>query len=169
MATSVIAIPFAPQRCGELMEILLDAVLRGSRNPWLQMAAVAELFGIIGMGIPGSGESEGLEARIGRIADEDPAGMLGREQIARKLGLTTRALAHRFQKETGQPLALWLRRRRVERARSLLSQGRTAASVADSLGFANPFHFSRVFKRMTGQSPSEVRAQGFQDRLHSEV
>lgn len=46
---------------------------------------------------------------------------------------------------------------RMREARRLLLEGCRVSTVADRLGFANPFHFSRRFKRFYGVAPSEAR------------
>ena len=46
---------------------------------------------------------------------------------------------------------------RMREARRLLREGCRVSTVADRLGFANPFHFSRRFKRFYGVAPSEAR------------
>ncbi|MEK7413490.1 MAG: AraC family transcriptional regulator [Planctomycetota bacterium] len=48
---------------------------------------------------------------------------------------------------------------RVERAKTLLAtSGLTVAEVATRSGFASPFHFSRVFRRLAGVTPSHWKA-----------
>jgi AraC-like DNA-binding protein len=47
-----------------------------------------------------------------------------------------------------------------EARRLLLAGGHRVADVAERLGFADPFHFSRRFKAFYGVSPSEVRPEG---------
>ncbi len=48
----------------------------------------------------------------------------------------------------------------LEARRLLLYSDRLAASIALQLGFEDPSFFSRFFRRETGLSPSELRAQG---------
>jgi AraC-like DNA-binding protein len=49
---------------------------------------------------------------------------------------------------------------KMREARRMLSGGRLrVADVADRLGFANPFHFSRRFKGFYGIAPSQVRTR----------
>ena len=47
-----------------------------------------------------------------------------------------------------------LLRRRLLHARALLQRGCGVAACADRLGFANPFHFSRCYRRVFGHPPS---------------
>ncbi|MDD6100118.1 MAG: helix-turn-helix domain-containing protein [bacterium] len=43
----------------------------------------------------------------------------------------------------------------LQKAKSLLSAGKTITEVAYDLGFAYPQHLSRLFKKKEGLSPSE--------------
>lgn len=80
-------------------------------------------------------------------------------EIARQLQLSTRQLDFRFRAATGEPIGRWLRRRRIESAAGLLAQGLSVSATSAMLGYANPFHFSRVFKEIVGMSPSTYRLQ----------
>lgn len=51
---------------------------------------------------------------------------------------------------------LWTLRTR-EAARLLLETGLTASEIAYRTGFANPYHFSRVFKQFQKESPGRFR------------
>ena len=43
----------------------------------------------------------------------------------------------------------------IDQAKTFLMKGLSVGEVADLLGFGYPHHFSRLFKKMTGLSPSE--------------
>ena len=43
----------------------------------------------------------------------------------------------------------------IDQAKSLLMKGLSVGEVADLLGFEYPHHFSRLFKKMTGKTPTE--------------
>jgi AraC family transcriptional regulator of arabinose operon len=52
-----------------------------------------------------------------------------------------------------------LRRARVEEARRLLAAGDLSIKqVAIACGFASPYHFSKVFRRIDGLPPSQYQA-----------
>jgi AraC-like DNA-binding protein len=65
-----------------------------------------------------------------------------------------------FQTIYKMPPALWIREKRLAKAKELLDN--TALPVADicyATGFENPAHFSRLFKDFFGYSPSMTRNQ----------
>jgi AraC family transcriptional activator of tynA and feaB len=78
--------------------------------------------------------------------------------IAAAHSVSVRTLHRAFQTET-LTLAELLRVRRLERACDLLGDPlHSVSSVSARLHFANPSHFSRVFTRHYGLSPSEYRS-----------
>ena len=63
-----------------------------------------------------------------------------------------------FKKTFGMSPMQWVRRERINRACRLLADSRrNIAEVAEATGFANPYHFSRVFTSITGQTPGAFR------------
>lgn len=81
--------------------------------------------------------------------------------MARRAGMGETAFRAAFHRLTGRPPRDWLEQRRFERARHLLlSTDRPIARVAAACGYDDPFHFSRVCKRLTGLSPRRLRTQG---------
>ncbi len=67
-------------------------------------------------------------------------------------------LADRFQKHLGITPVGEVRRQRIERAKSLLSDTESSVSdIAVQCGFKSLFHFSKAFKELTGISPSAFR------------
>jgi transcriptional regulator GlxA family with amidase domain len=70
----------------------------------------------------------------------------------------------RFQHEVGVSPARYRLQRRVEAARELLrySPRMTNRQVAETLGFADEFHFSRRFTQITGSTPRDFRRAAIQ-------
>jgi len=67
-------------------------------------------------------------------------------------------LNRQFKKWTGQTIFSYLQRLRIERANQLLLTGfYTIAEVAVLTGFRDVYYFSRVLKKMTGNTPGEIR------------
>jgi AraC-like DNA-binding protein len=80
------------------------------------------------------------------------------EVVAQKLGLTPRSLQRRL-KDEGQSFALLRETTRRELADRYLAEGLSAAEISFLLGFSEPSVFFRAFKRWTGVTPFERRAQ----------
>jgi len=79
-------------------------------------------------------------------------------QIAERLGMSKRSLSHKCRQLLGDSPASAYARAKIERASQLLLHtDRPIKDIAYSLGFVNPYHFSRVFKRFVGRPPSALR------------
>jgi AraC-like DNA-binding protein len=102
----------------------------------------------------GDGLRDRLHAAFARL----PPGRADGEALARACGLPRRSLERRCRAELGCGPAAAHARWRLERAGELLlTTGWPVRAVSDSLGFANPFHFSRAFARQHGAAPAAWR------------
>jgi len=80
------------------------------------------------------------------------------KQVAEECHLDTAYLCRLFRRYDHQSPYLFLTRLKMNEAAGQLHQpGALVKNVAADLGFANPFHFSRVFKAVFGVSPDEFR------------
>ncbi|MEI9984468.1 MAG: AraC family transcriptional regulator [Aliidongia sp.] len=80
------------------------------------------------------------------------------EELAQECRLSASHFARAFRQSTGQPPHRWLMRRRVERAKQLLTEGEMPlAEVALICGFVDQSHLSRVFTRAEGHTPGKWR------------
>jgi AraC-like DNA-binding protein len=67
-------------------------------------------------------------------------------------------LAHCFRKKTGTTVMRYVQQVRVDAATRLLATtSDPIANIARTVGFLDPLHFSRVFKKLTGCTPSMLR------------
>lgn len=79
------------------------------------------------------------------------------EQVARECNLDDAYLCRLFQRYDQQtPYRLLLRLKMNHAAERLQSPATLVKQVAEEAGFANPFHFSRVFKSVFGISPAAL-------------
>lgn len=85
------------------------------------------------------------------------------ERIAEELSCSVRSLFKSFQSQRGYSPMTFLRRRRLERAQSLLLNPRKDTSVlgvALLCGFSNAGHFARYYREQFGVLPSDTLRQG---------
>ena len=140
----------------EAMVALLFAQTAGWE--WNFLSHCAELFGGLCQRDEADGAEISLSQRLRTLLLEAPTARPTPAEIANLVGLTPRQLLYRIRQETGEPLATWTRKRRIEQAGQLLQAGRSVSEVSECLGFANPYHFSRQFRSVMGVTPSTYRA-----------
>lgn len=84
---------------------------------------------------------------------------------ALQLGVTAPHLTSICRKLAGKgPLQLINNRILLEAQRKLLYSGESATEISQSLGFSDPAYFNRFFKRLTGMTPGDFRAQTYQGK-----
>ena len=60
----------------------------------------------------------------------------------------------------------YLLRKRIERAKTLLSQGELAiCEIAAMLGFSDQSHFSRTFRKIEGMTPKQFARASLEIKL----
>ena len=80
--------------------------------------------------------------------------------LAGRMFLSPAHFARLFKREMGVPPATYLRRLKLERARTLLEQdGGNVTQIAFDAGYESAAHFSRAFRACYGVSPGQFRRQ----------
>lgn len=81
-------------------------------------------------------------------------------QLSDSLHVDKSYLLRTFHERTGMTLLEYHNRIRIRAAQELLTHPEIpVSSIAASTGFVSASHFSQVFRRHTGQTPSEYRAE----------
>jgi transcriptional regulator GlxA family with amidase domain len=102
-----------------------------------------------------------------RLMKENAAGPLSHEELAAMTGTSARYLNILFKAHTGYSIKTYLARVRVERACQLLAESTMNVSqIAETLGYADIYFFSKQFKQFKGESPSRYRSRTHESRSH---
>ncbi len=98
--------------------------------------------------------------QLRRVLDRMAAHALsdvGLDELVRITGLSRAQFFRSFQRSTGHTPARYMLQLRMQRAATLLEEGRTIHEVAHLLGYTNRSHFAAAFRRHHGTNPSEWR------------
>lgn len=86
--------------------------------------------------------------------------------VSRAAGLAPTYFSGRFRRDTGEPLVAYVRRLRVDHAKTLLETTAYAVSrIAPESGFSSLSSFNRCFRQVTGASPRTYRRQLGSDQV----
>ena len=106
-------------------------------------------------------EAHSFLTALQRLFDERIGRSLSVGTMAQRLRMGDSTLAHKCKALIGMSPAHAFMCRKIERAQWLLrTTDLPVKDVSDQLGFENPYHFSRAFKRMAGCAPSALRTRG---------
>ncbi len=97
-------------------------------------------------------------ARAKQFIEEHQDEDISLPDVAKSVNTSTFYFCKMFKKATGINFTEYLSRVRVEKAKNLLMNPNSRVSeVAYRVGFQSLTHFNRVFRKITGQSPTEFR------------
>jgi len=107
---------------------------------------------------PTGGLSPGSLRRVREYIDTNFAGKIELPRLAGIAGLSTSHFSRAFKQTIGMPPYRYVRLRRVAAAAELIRKtGKTLAEVATEIGFSDQSHFTRIFTRMTGETPGALQ------------
>lgn len=93
-----------------------------------------------------------------RLLEEKAEELFRVNDLCVALGYSKSYLSKLFHEQTGTTLATYAIETKIKRAKQLIREGNlNFAQISDKLSFDNPQYFSRVFKRVTGMTPTEFK------------
>lgn len=147
-----------------LRELQREASAAGCYAPAIQDSLLEALFWRIVRGLPADALSQAfrrlpdVEAQRSRLAlvfEEHLTANPTVVELAGDAGMSPRHFTLLCRRLFGEAPARFLLRLKLRRAEEMLRyRGQRVKEVSEALGFSNPFHFSRVFKRVLGRPPS---------------
>jgi AraC family transcriptional regulator len=143
-----------------LHALLLDASRRVLVEPDRAVVALWHLLWELSARPPGAklvAEHPAVRAVLAAAADPTDTAVHP-HALAQLAGVTPRHLNRLWTSAFGMPLAVWLRRRRLDQARQLLTgTNLPVRRVAEMTGFPDIQHFNKAIRRQFGASPRSVR------------
>ena len=87
--------------------------------------------------------------------------VLSAHDVADALGLGYHSLRKKFKQKTGRSIGQFLLLTRIEGAKRLFHEtDLSVKEVSFEVGFRDPSHFSKIFKKYVGESPSKFKGGG---------
>jgi DNA-binding IclR family transcriptional regulator len=103
-------------------------------------------------------DNEALIRRAERFLAANLTGRIDWLRLSADLGASYSKLRHLFAEQVGIPPARYHLQLRLEEAKRLLREGElTIQEIAQRTGFCDPNHFSALFSRTSGSSPTHYR------------
>jgi AraC-like DNA-binding protein len=140
-------------------------VLRGFYTDALHAALLKRLADLRGDTDPDPGGRRSVKLpawrlkRVSEYVETNLGSPLSLAGLAKAAGLSSMYFAAQFRLATGMRPHDYVVRRRIQRAKAMLSDaGTPIVDVALSVGFQSQSHFTTVFKRIVGFTPQRWRA-----------
>ena len=100
-----------------------------------------------------------LVVAIKQLAEEKCEESFRVGDLCASLGYSESYLSKLFRVQTGDTIAAYAVKVKIRRAKRLIREGLfNFSEISDRLHFDNPQYFSRVFKRVTGMTPTEFKS-----------
>lgn len=144
--------PAAGRACAELAALATTSGVSGPRLA----AALAVLLAELAMGSRPR-RIDGIADAVAQRLRRDPLRNWRLPAIAAEHGISWSALRQAIRRRTGLSPDRLLRSARLDRAAQALADGTSVGDAARAAGFADPFHFSRLFRRAYGLAPRDWR------------
>ena len=146
-------------RIVQLTDEALRFLERGE-SAWLLQAAAGcawHMLGLLGLGTEAK-RPDPVERAIAVMADRI-AGSVSVAELSQLVNLSPSHFSALFRRTTGTSVLHHFIAMKMGVARELLDADLPIGEVARQLGFADPFYFSRQFRRFHGVNPSTYRAE----------
>lgn len=118
---------------------------------------ICEFFSILMRNSSEKNKQDPVNAAL-QIIDYNFCTDISLEQVAESLCVTPAYLSRRFAEQVGVSPKKYILTKRIERAKELLQLSNiNIFEVSNSIGYEDQFYFCRIFKKMTGVSPSDYR------------
>ncbi|MDD2955175.1 MAG: helix-turn-helix domain-containing protein [Oscillospiraceae bacterium] len=105
-------------------------------------------------------DNRSVAERLKQYIEKHLGENISRTTLAEEVYLNPDYLARLFKQEMGVSIAVYLLKRRMERARYLLQETQKPVNaIAEELGYENSSYFSKLFRRTYGVAPHELRQE----------
>lgn len=130
----------------------LEAFSQGLMSGRATRLLYRRLFDLVGSLLPAPPMLDPRVVRVIALLDEDPG--LGVAQLAAAVCVSRDRLSHLFSTEMGLPLRKYAQSLKIRAAARLFGKGLSLTQIAAAAGFSDSAHFSKIWSRAYGASPT---------------
>jgi AraC-like DNA-binding protein len=146
-----------PHWLSKLSSILPRERSKSSLAPMEEICSLQKILAEL-IAKPVEGKVSEWQAEACSLLEADLEKELDLSAVARAVGISYESFRKQFAQKYGQSPGRYRTSCRVNRACRLMSDSSLPSKeIAEMVGFANEFHFSRRFKQLTGKTPTEYR------------
>ncbi len=102
--------------------------------------------------------------KIYAFIDENYTRKIQLTEAAQLVNLSKEAFCRYFKKNTSSTFSSFLNQYRITQAKRLLLSGKNVGETCYECGFESLSYFNRTFKKISGENPSEFKAQHFLEK-----
>ncbi len=100
---------------------------------------------------------DNVSSDIVRILNDNLYSKISLDEISRELHFSKAYLNKLFKKNKGAPIMQYYMHIKIKEAKKLLRDNLSVAEVSEKMSFDEPTYFTKVFKKITGITPSEYK------------
>ncbi len=151
---------FKNTNCKELFEELLDLAIKYNDNEEVYLKASEIIFKII-LRLVENSEKQNISSvaiKTKELLDQLIYRKVAMQDVYDEIHLSKSQISREFKKYFGVTPYQYLLNRRIAIAQNLLTKTKLSVKeISDSLCFADEYHFSSLFKKKNGMSPTAYR------------
>ncbi len=143
-------------------DIFIDSVIRAQEGNLSTEYVMSKLFLLYGELFSDNCSTEqNIPKRIARYIRHNYMEELSLDSLAKMANLDRRYLTRIFKEETGQSIYPYILSIRCAKATEFLKLGYNVKQTANMVGYPDAYTFSKMFKKQTGFSPSDIRSKSW--------
>ena len=133
----------------------LNAASRSPEDGAYEEYLVGELYRIVSGLLKEDAPRRDYIRTIKSYIHDHPSGDVSVQEIAQFVNLNRQYLSTMFSRAAGMSIRDYILKMRIKRAKLMLQRGHTVGECAELTGYASIYAFSKAFKKVSGQTPTQ--------------
>lgn len=145
--------------CRLFPNMLRGCSLSRMREEYLAGQLFLLLADVFGESSSSPADSGGYTGRAANYIEKNYMRAISVEKLAEDMNINRRYLSRIFKQDYGMPLKEYITDVKLRHAEAFLQAGYSVTQTAAMTGYTDPIHFSKIFKKHRGITPTELRPQ----------